>query len=39
MSTKELNELFELLKEHNLTVGAFNDIVGYINEKIQEDKE
>lgn len=39
MSTKEIEALFNLLKDHNLTVGAFNDVVDYINKKIQEDKE
>lgn len=38
MSNKELEALFYLLKEHNLTVADFNEIVDFINTKIQEDK-
>ena len=37
MNTNELEALFDLLKEHNLKVVDFNEIVDFINNKIQED--
>ena len=39
MNTNELEALFDLLKEHNLKVVDFNEIVDFINNKIQEDNE
>ena len=38
MNTNELEALFDILKEHNLKVKDFNEIVEFINKKIQEDK-
>ena len=39
MNVKEIEALFDLLKEHNLKVADFNEIVDFINNKIQEDNE
>jgi len=38
MSNKEIEALFYLLLNYNLTVKDFNEIVNCINKKIQEDK-
>ena len=39
MNVKEIEALFDLLKEHNLKFVDFNEIVDFINTKIQEDNE
>ena len=39
MNVKEIEALFDLLEEHILKVEHLNEIVDFINNKIQEDNQ